>query len=68
MAKNIREMLRDPRYADFQEKYYDNLVGYVLDNSRHTPTWQQMEFIEAVSDPGCRVAGLPATVPERAPC
>lgn len=56
MARSVREILRDPRYVEFQEKYYDNLVGYVLDNSRHTPTWQQMEFIEAVSEPGCRVA------------
>lgn len=56
MAKNVREILCDPRYAEFQECYYDNLVGYVLDNARHTPTWQQMEFIEAVSEPGCRVA------------
>lgn len=29
MAKKIREILRDPRYVQFQERYYDNLVAYV---------------------------------------
>lgn len=56
MTKKIREILRDPRYVEFQNRYYDNLVAYVLDNSRHQPTWQQMDFLEAVSKPGCRVA------------
>ncbi len=56
MTKKIREILRDPRYVEFQNRYYDNLVAYVLDNSRYQPTWQQMEFLEAVSKPGCRVA------------
>lgn len=50
------EILRDERYARFQEKYYDNLVQYVLDHSRHVPTWQQMQLYEAASKPGCRVA------------
>lgn len=53
---HVKEILKDARYAAFQEKYYDNLVAYVLDHSRHTPTWQQMELLEAVSHPGCRVA------------
>lgn len=56
MASKIREILCDKRYALFQEKYYDNLVGYVLDNSRCTPTWQQMELFKNASKPGCRVA------------
>ncbi len=50
------EILRDERYARFQGKYYDNLVQYVLDHSRHVPTWQQMQLYEAASKPGCRVA------------
>lgn len=56
MAKRIAEILRDERYLRFQEKYYDNLVDYVVDHSRHTPTWQQMQLYEAATVPGCRVA------------
>lgn len=56
MAKRTRDILYDARYARFQERYFDNFVDYVLDNCRHTPTWQQFEFMEAVQKPGCRVA------------
>lgn len=56
MPKKSRDILYDSRYARFVDRYYDNLVGYVLDHCRHTPTWQQMEFLEAVSASGCRVA------------
>ncbi|MDR4027816.1 MAG: hypothetical protein V8Q91_16575 [Bilophila wadsworthia] len=51
-----RDILYDPRYRDFQERYYDNLTRYVLDNCQYTPTWQQLEFLQAVEKPGCRVA------------
>lgn len=56
MAKRTRDILHDPRYARFQERYYDDLTAYVLENCRHAPTWQQMELLEGVSKPGCRVA------------
>lgn len=56
MAKKVSDILSDPRYLKFREKYYDNFPAYVLDHCRETPTWQQMELIEACSKPGARVA------------
>ncbi len=54
--KRVRDITKDPRYLTFCETYYDNLVAYILDHSRYTPTWQQLEVIEAIQEPGCRVA------------
>lgn len=44
------------RYLEFQDTYYDNLVQYAIDVSRYTPTWQQYEVMEAIQEPGSRVA------------
>lgn len=51
-----RNILADPRYQIFRERYYDNFRDYVLENCDVTPTWQQVKFMEAVEKPGCRVA------------
>jgi hypothetical protein len=57
MAKTKnRDLLSDPRYLAFCEAYYDNIIQYVLDFCRYTPTWQQMEVLEAIQEPGSRVA------------
>lgn len=55
MAKQ-RNILYDPRYEKFRERYYDNLPLYVLECCRYTPTWQQMEFLKEAGVPGARVA------------
>ncbi len=52
----VKDITRDPRYLEFCDRYYDNLVGYALELSRHTPTWQQIEVMEAIQEPGSRVA------------
>lgn len=52
-APNI---LADPRYTRFRERYYDNFELYVLENCDVTPTWQQIEFMRACQEPGARVA------------
>lgn len=52
-APNI---LADPRYLTFRERYYDNFHDYILENCDVTPTWQQMEFVDACQKPGARVA------------
>lgn len=49
-------ILQDKRYQKFVERYYDNLLLYVLENCQFTPTWQQVEFLDACSKPGARVA------------
>ncbi len=51
-----RSILRDSRYMQFVERYYDNLLLYVLENASVCPTWQQAEFLDACSKPGARVA------------
>lgn len=56
MLRNKKTILRDPRYADFCVRYYDNLTRYVCENSRHKPSWQQIDLMEAIEKPGCRVA------------
>lgn len=55
MAK-VRDITYDDRYLQFCERYYDDCLGYVLDVSRYTPTWQQCEVLESISKPGARVA------------
>lgn len=50
------DILSDPRYVRFRERYYDNFEGYVLENCNVTPTWQQIEFMRACQRPGARVA------------
>jgi hypothetical protein len=49
-------ILAAPRYQAFQERYYDDCLGYVLDHYRHTPTWQQVEVLASIGQPGARVA------------
>mgnify|MGYP000888420755 CR=1 FL=1 len=49
-------LLRESRYLDFCSRYQGNLVGYILDHSRHRLTWQQLEVAEAVQQDGARVA------------
>ncbi len=49
-------ILQDKRYEKFVERYYDNLLLYVMENCQFTPTWQQVEFLDACSRPGARVA------------
>lgn len=49
-------ILADPRYERFRLRYYDNFRDYVLENCGVIPTWQQIEFMEAAQEPGCRVA------------
>lgn len=51
-----RNILQDGRYVQFVERYYDNLLLYVLENASVCPTWQQAEFLDACSKPGARVA------------
>lgn len=51
-----RDILADPRYLEFRERYYDNFHDYLLENCDVTPTWQQMEFANACQRPGARVA------------
>jgi len=56
MANKAPNILADPRYLVFRERYYDNFRDYMLENCDVTPTWQQMEFVEACQRPGARVA------------
>lgn len=56
MPSMVNELLKDSRYWDFQSTYYDNFLHYFVDFSRHKPTWQQLDAIKAIQDPGCRVA------------
>ena len=56
MAKPTANILADPRYLKFRERYYDNFHDYVLENCDVTPSWQQMEFVKACQRPGARVA------------
>ncbi len=56
MANRPPNILADPRYQDFRERYYDNFHDYILENCNVTPTWQQMEFVDACQRPGARVA------------
>lgn len=56
MAVRCQNILSDARYLKFRERYYDDFAAYVLENCPETPTWQQMEMIEACSMPGARVA------------
>lgn len=52
----FRDILADPRYLQFRERYYDNFYAYIMDNSDVAPTWQQLEFAAACQKPGARVA------------
>ena len=52
----VSNLLADPRYLKFRERYYDNFEQYVLDNCPYTPTWQQIDFCRACQVPGARVA------------
>lgn len=52
MAVRCQNILSDARYLKFRERYYDDFAAYVLENCPETPTWQQMEMIEACSMPG----------------
>jgi len=57
MAKQrVKDITKDPRYLEFCYRYDDNIVDYVLDHCRYTPTWQQMDVLWAVQLPGSRVA------------
>ncbi len=56
MASKAPNILTDPRYQVFRERYYDNFHDYLLENCNVTPTWQQMEFVDACQRPGARVA------------
>ena len=56
MASKAPNILADPRYLKFREHYYDNFHDYILENCDSTPTWQQMEFVDACQKPGARVA------------
>ncbi|MBF0121260.1 MAG: protein PacB [Desulfobacterales bacterium] len=49
-------LLNNPKYKDFCIRYRDNLVRYVVENSRHRITWQQYEMVKAMQKPGCSVA------------
>jgi hypothetical protein len=49
-------ILNDSRYHEFIDRYYDNIVDYVLDHCRFTMTYQQLEVLEAIQKPGSRVA------------
>ena len=56
MAKAKKTILHDPRYQAFSARYFDNFPRYVLENSRHGLTWQQLDVAMAMTKPGCRVA------------
>ena len=56
MAKKARTIIQDPRYTDFRIRYHNDFPRYVLENSRHGLTWQQLDVAKAVTEPGCRVA------------
>ena len=56
LAKSKKTILHDPRYADFCARYWNDFPRYFLENSRHPPTWQQLDVAEALTEPGCRVA------------
>lgn len=56
MMGGVNNVLADPRYLRFRERYYDNFAAYVLENAEVTPTWQQMDFARACQEPGARVA------------
>lgn len=53
----VRSILKDPRYVDFRVRYHNDLPKYVIENSRHVPTCQQIDLMRAITKPGCRVAG-----------
>lgn len=55
MAK-VKDITKDPRYLEFVERYHGQLVKYVMENCRYTPTWQQLEVLEAVEKRRSRVA------------
>ena len=50
------DIVSDPRYQRFRERYYDNFYRYVMEICDVTPTWQQVEFCKACQVPGARVA------------
>ncbi len=56
MSKKVRDITKDSRYREFCLRYDDNLVDYVLDHCRYTPTWQQMDLLFSIQVPGSRVA------------
>lgn len=56
LQRPVKNILNDDRYRAFTERYYDRLVDYVVDHWRYRPTWQQVEVLEAMQEPGCRVA------------
>ena len=55
--QQARGLLRDPRYLDFCARYQGNLVGYILDHSRHRLTWQQLDVAMAAQAGGARGGG-----------
>lgn len=56
MAKSRKTILNDPRYWDFCYRYHNNLVKFVCEASSQRPTWQQMDIMYAMQEPGCKVA------------
>lgn len=55
MAKK-KTILSESRYLDFRVRYHNDLLRYVSENSRHPPTWQQIDLLKSISNPGSRTA------------
>lgn len=49
-------LLRDPRYPAFVERYAFDALRFAIEVCGLEPTWQQVELLNAVSNPGCRVS------------
>jgi hypothetical protein len=50
------DITKDPRYLEFVDRYHGQLIKYVMENSRFTPTWQQLDVLEDIEKKRSRVA------------
>jgi len=56
LRKKGKTILDEARYADFCLRYRNDLVRYITEAVGVVPSWQQLEAIEAIQEPGSRIA------------
>ena len=56
MSRKTLSILHDPRYEAFCLRYRHNLLRYIVENSRRQITWQQLEVIKDIQEPGSQTA------------
>lgn len=56
MSRKTSSILCDTRYEAFCLRYRHNLLRYIVENSRRQITWQQLEVIKDIQEPGSQVA------------